>query len=116
MPIGVRCPAFPPEEDQDQRGSSPVEGEDDEERGEREFLESVARFGNVMVAHRRRRGKLSRSAGMGIRHTILPLDSDRNVYPMGEANILPNIEERELKRYDECHNFVVHVVVCFWFL
>ena len=87
MPVGIRCPAFP---------SSHVEEavhikEEDQKAKDKGIAAAI-----------RKRAELQESgvrcAGFGLRGILLGEDSKLNVYPLGEANIVPNLEEREKKK------------------
>lgn len=92
LPIGVRCPVFPNDDKRDRLIDS--EGEDEEDT-----TGILARYdANTRIKLLRIKDKVNRLTGLGVRSALIPQDDDINVYPLGEKNILPILEDREMKR------------------
>ena len=73
------------------------EGRDEE--GQEAAVSGVAETRPWLLVRKQQlhdRGK--RSTGLGVRGALLPQDGEVNMYPLGETNILPHLEEREMKR------------------
>jgi hypothetical protein len=96
LPIGVRCPPFSIKQREEEVDRNTEVDEDSDSAPVVAFSD---RYHKSVEGFRQRDDRGKRSAGLGIRGAIFPEDCKLNIYPLGEVNILPNLEEREMKRY-----------------
>jgi hypothetical protein len=115
LPVGSRCPPFPVDRRVASVGARDVDVEVDVEVdcGEGDAPSSPGerrerRIVGLVSAKSQQHDRGRRSTGLGVRGALLREDynSGWNTYPLGEMQMVPNLEDREMKRY-VCQTHVI---------